>query len=98
MPQHDDLSLMGLQELDSHLSIFESNPDRDSSTPGAMSSSAYGDPTSSVDDPSTTIYVESPKTTWVRKNVSTVSYDGKGLHKRSVSSKIPLYIIIRSFR
>jgi hypothetical protein len=38
MPLRDDLNLMGLQELDSHLSIFESsNGGRDSSTPGAMS-------------------------------------------------------------
>ena len=93
MPQHDDLSLMGLQELDSHLSIFESNPGRDSSTPGATSSSAYGEPIPAIDNSSTTIYVDSPRKTWEKKSVSTASYDGKALHQRSV---IPTSIRISS--
>ncbi|EPE29646.1 FAD/NAD(P)-binding protein [Glarea lozoyensis ATCC 20868] len=83
MSQHDDLSLMGLQELDSHLSIFESNLGRDSSTPGATSNSAYGESISTVDNPSTTIFVESPKKAWVGKSVSISSHDGKVLHKRT---------------
>ena len=61
MQHHDDLSLMGLQELDSHLSIFEtSNPGRESSTPGAMSNSGYGDSINAVDQQYSTIVVESP--------------------------------------
>ncbi|KAF4625778.1 hypothetical protein G7Y89_g12386 [Cudoniella acicularis] len=57
IPHHDDLNLMGLQELDSHLSIFD--PTRDSTTP--MSNSAYGESISTTDNPSTTIFVESPE-------------------------------------
>jgi lysine-specific histone demethylase 1 len=60
MPHHEDLNLMGLQELDSHLSIFEtSNQDRDSSTPGARSNSGFGDSTT-FDQHYNTIIVESP--------------------------------------
>lgn len=59
--QHGDLNLMGLQELDSHMSIFEtSNPGRDSSTPGVMSSSGYEDSLNIVDQHSHTIIVDSP--------------------------------------
>jgi len=69
MPQHDDLSLMGLQELDSHLSIFESsNPGRESSTPGAMSNSAYGDSINMAEYQSHTIIVESPRESHSHKN------------------------------
>ena len=88
MSQHDDLSLMGLQELDSHLSIFESNLGRDSSTPGATSNSAYGESVTTVDIPSTTIFIESPKKNWVGKSVSISSHDGKVLHKRLVSQNV----------
>lgn len=61
MPPRDDLNLMGLQELDSHLSIFESsNPGRDSSTPGAMSNSPFGDSINTAEQQTHTIIVESP--------------------------------------
>jgi hypothetical protein len=61
MPPRDDLNLMGLQELDSHLSIFESsNPGRDSSTPGAMSNSPFGDSINTAEQQTHTIVVESP--------------------------------------
>ncbi len=61
MPPRDDLNLMGLQELDSHLSIFESsNLGRDSSTPGAMSNSPFGDPINTAESQTHTIIVESP--------------------------------------
>ncbi|KUJ22294.1 uncharacterized protein LY89DRAFT_728452 [Mollisia scopiformis] len=70
---HDDLNLMGLQELDSHLSIFEtSNPGRDSSTPGAISS-GYGDSVDMLDQQSHTIIVESPS-----ENFSPKSHSGAG--------------------
>lgn len=59
--QHEDLNLMGLQELDSHFSIYEtSNPGRGSSTPGVMSNSGYGDSMNIVDQHSHTIIVDSP--------------------------------------
>lgn len=61
MPLRDDLNLMGLQELDSHLSIFESsNGRRDSSTPGAMSNSPFGDSVTTDEQQRQTIVVESP--------------------------------------
>jgi hypothetical protein len=61
MPLRDDLNLMGLQELDSHLSIFESsNGGRDSSTPGAMSNSPFGDSINTAEQQLHTIIVESP--------------------------------------
>jgi len=67
MPQRDDLNLMGLQELDSHLSIFESsNPGTESSTPGAMSNSAYGDSINMAEYH--TIIVESPSESHSHKN------------------------------
>ena len=61
LPPRDDLNMMGLQELDSHLSIFESsNPGRDSSTPGAMSNSPFGDSINMIEQHTHTIIVESP--------------------------------------
>lgn len=58
--QQDDLNLMGLQELDSHLSIFESSLVRDSSTPDNGSNSASGESLKSVSQQSHRIIVESP--------------------------------------
>jgi hypothetical protein len=61
MPLRDDLNLMGLQELDSHLSIFESsNGGRDSSTPGATPNSPFEDSINIVEQQHHTIVVESP--------------------------------------
>lgn len=61
--QHlDDLHLMGLQELDSHLTIFESsNPGMESSigTPESSSNSTYGDAINTTDQ-LTTIVVKAP--------------------------------------
>jgi len=52
---------MGLQELDSHLSMFESsNGGRDSSTPGTMSNSPFGDSINTDEQQRQTIVVESP--------------------------------------
>lgn len=81
---HDDLNLMGLQELDSHLSIFEtSNPGRDSSTPGAMSNSGYNnDSLNIVDQHSHTIIVDSPG-----ENYSPKSHYGTGSHARFADQK-----------
>lgn len=70
--QHDDLNLMGLQELDSHLSIFETG--RDSST--AMPNSGY-DSLNIVDQHSHTIIVESPI-----ENYSSKSHYGPNSHAR----------------
>jgi hypothetical protein len=64
MHQHDDLSLMGLQELDSHLSLFDPSVFRgESSTPGAMSSSTFGD----IDQQSHTIIVDTPRENYSQK-------------------------------
>lgn len=72
--QHEDLNLMGLQELDSHFSIYEtSNPGRDSSTLGVMSTSGYGDSINIVDQHSHTIIVDSPD-----ENHSPKSHHGTG--------------------
>lgn len=88
IPQHDDLNLMGLSELDSHLSIFEaSNPGRDSSTPGAMSNSAYGDSINTVDQHSHTIVVESPS-----ENYSPKSHYGAGSRARFADQKFNMRV------
>jgi hypothetical protein len=61
--QQDDLghdTLMGLQELDSHLSIFESTETGlDTSTPGAISPPGFDTAIDTIED-SNTIVVESP--------------------------------------
>jgi hypothetical protein len=57
MPQQHDLShdtLMGLEELDSHLGIFETSP----STPGAISISTPDGSISNFDQTSQTIIVD----------------------------------------
>jgi len=55
-------TLMGLQELDqelnSHLSIFESSNPRDSSTPGAVSVSTVGDSTNTTESTYRAIVVD----------------------------------------
>ncbi|KAM3085050.1 hypothetical protein ACMFMG_003488 [Clarireedia jacksonii] len=62
--QQDDLghdTLMGLQELDSHLSIFESTETGlDTSTPGAVSPPGFDTAIDTIEDSSNTIVVESP--------------------------------------
>lgn len=87
IPQHDDLNLMGLHELDSHLMEFESLG-RESSTPGAMSNSAYGDAMSTTENPSTMIVVDSPKENWARKSQPEMLLNGQGAHSRLVSCHI----------
>ncbi len=69
MQHHDDLNLMGLHELDSHLSIFESNLDMESSagTPESTSNSTYGD-SNNIADQLTTIIVEAPDEKYVQKS------------------------------
>lgn len=65
MHQHDDLNLMGLHELDSHLSLFDPSVFRgESSTPGAMSSSAFGD----IDHQAHTIIVDAPSENYSQKS------------------------------
>jgi len=70
MSQQDDLShdtLMGLQELDSHLAIFESsNPGRESSTPGASSIFTVGECINASEHSSHTIIVDSPMENYSR--------------------------------
>ncbi|KAL3419012.1 flavin containing amine oxidoreductase [Phlyctema vagabunda] len=56
---HD--TLMGLQELDSHLSMFDtSNLGRESSTPDAISNSAFEDAIKTVEGPPSMILVDPP--------------------------------------
>jgi len=63
--QHDDLNLMGLSELDSHLSLFDPSVFRgESSTPGAMSSSAFED----VNQQTHTIIVDAPSESYSQKS------------------------------
>lgn len=58
MPQHDDLSLMGMQELDSTFSIFEtSHLGRESSTPGT---STFEYSIDTIEPSNHTIIVERP--------------------------------------
>jgi hypothetical protein len=83
MPLRDDLNLMGMQELDSHLSIFESsNGGRDSSTPGALSNSPFGDSINTVEQQHHTIIVESPG-----ENIPYKSPFGPGSRARFVDQK-----------
>lgn len=64
IPHHENLNhdtLMGLQELDSHLSMFDtSNLGRESSTPGAMSNSAFEDAIKTVEKPASVIAIDQP--------------------------------------
>lgn len=91
--QHDDLNLMELSELDSHLSIFEaSNPGRDSSTPGAMSNSAYGDSINTIDQHSHTIIVESPSENYLPK-----SHYGAGSRARFADQKFNMRYVVALF-
>jgi hypothetical protein len=96
MPQHDDLNLMGLQELDSHLSLFESSIRRESSTPGAMSNSGYGDSIDAAEQSSHTIIVESPEDTYSRMNTSQGGSGARFSNPKSVFSNIIQYVT-RSF-
>ncbi|RDW78093.1 hypothetical protein BP5796_05945 [Coleophoma crateriformis] len=64
IPHHENLNhdtLMGLQELDSHLSMFDaSNLGRESSTPGALSNSAFEDAMKTVEKPASVIAIDQP--------------------------------------
>lgn len=94
---HDDLNLMGLQELDSHLSIFEtSNPGRDSSTPGAISNSGYGDSMNILDQQSHTIIVESPS-----ESYSPIPHYGAGPRSKFGDQKfhnVIRYVVVLSLQ
>lgn len=92
LPQHEDLNMMGLHELDSHLMEFESLA-RDS--PDAMSNSAYGDAMSTTENPSTMIVVDSPKENWARKSQPEMLLNCQGAYSRLVSCHI-LFLITPS--
>lgn len=93
--QMHDLShdtLMGLNELDSHLAIFESSdPGRESSTPGAVSISTIDDFAKTVEQSSQTIIVESPEETYSRKFQSDVGSRGL-LDKKSMFGSLLQYV------
>ena len=78
LSQQHDLShdtLMGLEELDSHLGMFEPCLDsaRESSTPGAISMSPIDGSINGFDQASQTIIVDSPGESYSRKYQSTAS-------------------------
>ena len=83
MSQHEDLNLMGFQELDSHLSMFD--PGRDSSTPGATSTVGYTDFNSTNEQTTTTIVVDSPMDMIYSSKLQPESY----FHIKSGQSKSP---------
>ncbi|TVY20610.1 Lysine-specific histone demethylase 1A [Lachnellula arida] len=83
MSQHEDLNLMGFQELDSHLSMFD--PGRDSSTPGATSTVGYTDFNSTIEQASNTIVVESPMEMIYSRKLQPESY----FHIKPGQSKSP---------
>lgn len=83
MSQHEDLNLMGFQELDSHLSMFD--PGRDSSTPGATSTVGYTDLNSTIEQASNTIVVESPMEMIYSRKLQPESY----FHIKPGQSKSP---------
>jgi hypothetical protein len=96
MPQHDDLNLMGMQELDSTLSIFESsNPGRESSTPDT-SNYAFEDSINITEPPSHTIIVESPIENYTRMNHSEVRHRARFNDTRSVFSSTNHYSFVLS--
>ena len=78
LSQQHDLShdtLMGLEELDSHLGMFEPSLDsaRESSTPGAISMSPIDGPINGFEQASQTIIVDAPGESYSRKYQSTAS-------------------------
>ncbi|CAG8949588.1 hypothetical protein HYFRA_00007821 [Hymenoscyphus fraxineus] len=83
IPQHEDLNMMGLHELDSHLMEFESALEMDSSTPGAMSNFAYEDAMSTIDIPSTMITVDSPREKWAKNGPPEILLQGHGAQSRA---------------
>ena len=98
--QHDDLTqdtLMGLQELDSHLAIFESsNQGKDPSTPGAISDSPFDDPINTTDQPSHTIIVDSPGDRYSQQTQSEVRSRARPAPTKSVFNHITQYVTTRN--
>lgn len=83
IPQHEDLNLMGLHELDSHLSIFEtSDPARGGSSTPSMSNLGFDNNFNMIDQHSHTIIVESPS-----ENYSPRSHFGTSPHPRFADQK-----------
>lgn len=91
--QQDDLghdTLMGLQELDSHLSIFESTETGlDASTPGAISTPAFDTAIDTIEDSSNTIVVESP----IEYQHSDIKPRAKPKESKPVSNVINKYVL-----
>lgn len=78
LSQQHDLShdtLMGLEELDSHLGMFEPSLDsaRESSTPGALSMSLVDGSIDNFDQAAQTIIVDAPGDNYSREYQSTAS-------------------------
>jgi len=84
-----------LQELDSHLAIYESSDlGRDSSTPGAISNSAFEDSISTIENPSHTIIVDSPRDRYSQLNQSEVGPRVRATARKLVYNHIAQYVFV----
>jgi lysine-specific histone demethylase 1 len=94
---HD--TLMGLQELDSHLSIYEnSSLGRDSYTPdangsgSAISMSTVTDSVNAAEQPLHSIVVDSPEINFTQKYPSDVGSRASRLDKKSLFNTFTQYV------
>ena len=102
LSQQHDLShdtLMGLDELDSHLGMFEPSLDsaRQSSTPDARSMSPIDGSISSFDQASQTIIVDAPIESYSRKHQSTASSSesrAKPGDGKTMSTGVSQYVLL----
>lgn len=96
IPHQDDLNhdtLMGLQELDSHLSVFESsNLGRESSTPCSMSNSAFEEAIRTAERPSNIIVVDSPGPEYTPNDQSDVDNHNAAAGNESIFESITVYV------
>lgn len=101
LSQQHDLShdtLMGLEELDSHLGMFEPSPDsgRESSTPCAISMSLIDDSMDNFEQAAQTIIVDAPGDHYPRKYQSTASSTESRSHptnRMNMSAGISQYVL-----
>jgi hypothetical protein len=101
LSQQHDLShdtLMGLEELDSHLGMFEPSLDsaRESFTPDAMSMSPADGSISSLDQASQTIIVDAPGDSYSRKYYSAIGSTesrAKATDGKNMSTVVTQYVL-----
>lgn len=104
LSQQHDLShdtLMGLEELDSHLGMFEPSLDstRDSSTPGAASTSPTDEHMNSFEHTPQTIIVDAPGESHLRKSQSTSNSTSRAelIEGKPVSTNVSQYVLLSCF-